>query len=101
MSHSKCNSFKVTSNLLNSDSLKVAITRLCNELQVYDFSYVIADQKVAEKRIYTKYLNTIIFELQVILLVMEGTEKSESSHYSLSYLDRHPSCPPRCSYGKK
>ena len=27
----------------------------------------------------------------MILLIMEGTEKSESSYYSLSYWDRHPS----------
>ena len=26
--------------------------------------------------------------LHVILLIMEGTEKSESSHYSISYWDR-------------
>ena len=31
---SKCNSFQVTTDLLNSDNLKVAITQLCNELHV-------------------------------------------------------------------
>ena len=31
---------------------------------------------------------------------MEGTEKSESSYYSLSYWDRLPSYSPCCSYGK-
>ena len=36
----------------------------------------------------------------MILLIMEGTEKSESSYYSLSYWDRHPSYSPCCSYGK-
>ena len=30
----KCNSFQVTTDLLNSDDLKVAITQLCHELQV-------------------------------------------------------------------
>ena len=30
----KCNSFQVTTDLLNSDNLKVAITQLCNELHV-------------------------------------------------------------------
>ena len=35
---SKCNSFQVTSDLLNSDSLKVAITQLCNEPQVWNFT---------------------------------------------------------------
>ena len=33
-------------------------------------------------------LTVIVFKLQVILLIMEGTEKSESSHYSLSYWNR-------------
>ena len=32
--YSKCNSFQVISDLLNSDNLKVAITQLCHELQV-------------------------------------------------------------------
>ena len=27
------------------------------------------------------FLNTLVFELQVILLIMKGTQKSESSHY--------------------
>ena len=35
-------------------------------------------------------LTTIVFKLQVILLIMEGTEKSETSYYSLSYRDRLP-----------
>ena len=30
----KCNSFQVTTDLLNSDNLKVAITQLCHELHV-------------------------------------------------------------------
>ena len=32
--YSKCNGFEITSNLLNSDNLKVAINQLYNELQV-------------------------------------------------------------------
>ena len=32
--YSKCNSFKVTSDLLNSENLKVAIAQLWNEQQV-------------------------------------------------------------------
>ena len=43
----KCNSFQVTTHLLNSENLKVAIVQLCNELQVCNFS-VIADQKLKE-----------------------------------------------------
>ena len=31
---------------------------------------------------------------------MKGTEKSESSYYSLSYWNKHPSNSPCCSYGK-
>ena len=29
----KCNSFQVLTDLLNSDNLKIAITQLCNDLQ--------------------------------------------------------------------
>ena len=36
--YSKCNSFQVISDLLNSDNLKVAITQLCHELQVWNFT---------------------------------------------------------------
>ena len=32
------NSFQVTSDLHNSDNLKVAITQLCHELQVCNFT---------------------------------------------------------------
>ena len=35
---SKCNSFQITTDLLNSDDLKVAITQLCHELQVWNFT---------------------------------------------------------------
>ena len=34
----KYNSFQVTTDLLNSENLKVAIAQLCYELQVYNFS---------------------------------------------------------------
>ena len=36
--HSKCNCFQVITDLLNSDNIKVAITQLWNELQVYNFT---------------------------------------------------------------
>ena len=36
--YSKCNSFQVTSDLLNSDNLKVALAQLCNELHVCPFT---------------------------------------------------------------
>ena len=34
----KCNSFQVTTDLLNSENLRIAITQLCNELHVYNFT---------------------------------------------------------------
>ena len=36
--HSKFNSFQVITDLLNRDNIKVAITQLCHELQVYNFT---------------------------------------------------------------
>ena len=36
--YSKCNSFQVTTHLLNSENLKIATVQLCNELQVCNFS---------------------------------------------------------------
>ena len=50
----KCNSFQAISDLLNSENLKVVFAQLCNELQVCNFT-VIADPKVNEKHISTKY----------------------------------------------
>ena len=35
---SKCNNFPITTDLLNSENLKVVITQLCNELQVWNFT---------------------------------------------------------------
>ena len=34
----KSNSFQVTTDLLNSENLKIAIAQLCNELQVCNFT---------------------------------------------------------------
>ena len=45
-------------------------------------------------------LNAIVFNLHVILLIMEVTEKWESSYCSLSYGDRHPSYSTCFSYFK-
>ena len=36
--YSKCNSFQDRTDLLNSDNLKVAMTQLCNELQVCNYN---------------------------------------------------------------
>ena len=43
-----CNSFQVTTDLLDSEYLKVAIAQLCNDVTGLRFHYVIADPKVAE-----------------------------------------------------
>ena len=32
--YSKCNSFPITTDLLNSENFKVAITQLCHDLQI-------------------------------------------------------------------
>ena len=48
--YSKSNSFQVTTDLLNSENLKIAITQLCNEIQVCNY-YIIADSKVHEKHV--------------------------------------------------
>ena len=76
------------------ENLKVATAQLGNELHVCHF---IANPEVDEEQIIRSSLNAIVFKLQVILL-MEVTEKSESSYYSLSYGDRHPSYSICCSY---
>ena len=34
----KCNIFQVTTDLLNSENLRIAITQLCNELHVCNFT---------------------------------------------------------------
>ena len=49
------------------------------------FYYVIADPKVGDNRFAQNSLNAIVFKLQVILLMMEVSEKSKNSYYSLSY----------------
>ena len=63
------------------------------------FYYIIADPKV-DNIFIQNFLYALVLKLQVILLIMEGNEKSESSHYSLSNWDRHPSYAPHYSYEK-
>ena len=60
----------------------------------------LADPKVAEQNIYTKFSKGNSFQATRYLLIMEGTEKSESSYYILSYWDRLPSYSPCCGYVK-
>ena len=47
------------------------------------FPYAIAEPKVFTQN----FINAIVFKLQVILPILEGTEKSQSSDYSFSYWD--------------
>ena len=49
------------------------------------FYYVIADPKEVNNRFAQNSLNAIVFKLQVILLMVEVSEKSKNSYYSLSY----------------
>ena len=43
--YSKCNRFEGTSDLLNSEKMKVAIDKLCNELQVCNFTMLQLTEK--------------------------------------------------------
>ena len=52
--------------------LKIAIAHLCNELQVCNFFYVIADPKVDEKDISTKYCKCNSFQAICDLLNSEN-----------------------------
>ena len=38
--HCKCNGFEVTTDLLNSENVKVGFAQLCNEVQVCHFTMV-------------------------------------------------------------
>ena len=42
-----------------------------------DRSTILTDPKVDEKHILKNSLNVIVFKLQVILFILEGTEKSK------------------------
>ena len=46
--NTKCKHFNNTTDLLNSDNLKVGITQLCNDVTGLKFQNVIADPNVAE-----------------------------------------------------
>ena len=63
MKFSKCSSFPITSDLLNSENFKVAITQLCKEPQVWKLHYVIADPKIGEQHIETKYSKCNSFQV--------------------------------------
>ena len=63
----------------------VDITHLAMEIDVKTSDHVVAMEKVVEQCTSTDALNPTVFKLQVILLIMEGTEKSKSSFYSLSF----------------
>ena len=48
MKFTKCNSFPITTDLLNSENFKVAITQLCKGATGLELHYVIADPKIGE-----------------------------------------------------
>ena len=58
--------FQVTTDLLNSGNLKIAIAQLFYELQVCNFDYVIDDSKVHENILKQNSLNAKVFKLQAI-----------------------------------
>ena len=62
-------------------------------LQLY---YVIADPKEHENIIQQNTFNAKVFNSQVILPIIEGPEKSDSSYYSLNYWDRLSSYSSSC-----
>ena len=64
--YSKCKSFQVKNDLLNSDNLRVAITQLCNELQVCNFTMLQPTPKKVNNIFKQNSLNAIVFQLQLI-----------------------------------
>ena len=63
---SKCNSFQVLSDLLNSENLKVAIAHLYNKLQVCNFIMRQLTQKLVNHIFKQNTLNAMISKLQLI-----------------------------------
>ena len=64
--YSKCNSFQVTTDLLNSENLKIAIAQLCNELQVCNFTMLYLTKNQVNNIFKQNTLNAIAFKLQLI-----------------------------------
>ena len=58
--------FEVTTDLLNSENLKVAIAQLYKELQVCDFTMLYLAQKQLNNIFKENTLNAIVFKLQAI-----------------------------------
>ena len=68
------------------------------ETDIQTSDRVVAMEKLAEQSTSGKCF--ICNSFKVILLIMEGTKKSESSNYSFNYCYRLPSYSPYCIYGK-
>ena len=83
MIFSKCNSFPITNDLLNSENFKAAITQLCKEPQVWNFT-VIADPKIGEYHIETKYSKCNSF--QVISDLLNSDNVKVTISYAMSIL---------------
>ena len=56
-------SFQVTSNLLNSEHMNVAITQLCYELQVCNFTMLYLTKKLLNNMFIQISVSAIVFKL--------------------------------------
>ena len=57
----ECNSFQVTTDLLNTEKLQIAIAELCHDLQVCNFTMLLLIQKYMNNIFKQNSLNTIVF----------------------------------------
>ena len=64
--YSNRNSFEVTTDLHNSDSIKVAITQLLKMLQVCNFTILQLTQEHLNNIFIQNAANVIVFKLQLI-----------------------------------
>ena len=67
--YSKCNSFKVTSDLLNSENLKVAIAQLWKELHVCNFTMLHLSAPTVTELYNTMYNTTD--GINIIIIIMQ------------------------------
>ena len=62
---------QLTTDLLNSENLKVALVQLCHDLQVCNFT-MLADPKFGEQYIYRKYFKCNSYQVTTGLLNSEN-----------------------------
>ena len=58
--------FQITTHLINSDNVKVAIAHLCNELQVCNFTMLWLTENKLNNIFKQNTVNAIVFKLQLI-----------------------------------